>query len=103
MLKKKKALGKKRLTPGRLSAIISEVKKRNFLPDNSIILESGIRSRVKNRRICVLQSHPGPQSTLIEYDMDFVRIITQIAYIRECLLPSEVITLINSVIGETYA
>ena len=48
-VKEMKASGKKRLPPGRLSAMISEVKKRNFLPDDSIILESGIRSQVKHR------------------------------------------------------
>ena len=102
-VKEKKASGKKRLPPGRLSAIISEVKKRNFLPDDSIILESGIRSRVKNRRISVLQSHPGPQSPLIEYEMDFVKIITQMARMRECLSPSECVALINSMIDGTHA
>ena len=37
-VKEKKASAKKRLPPGRLSAIISEVKKCNFVPDYSIIL-----------------------------------------------------------------
>ena len=76
-VKEKKASGKKRLPPGRLAAIISEVKKRNFVPDDLKILESTIRPRVKKQRLSILQAHLGPQSPLSirdgfcqNYDLD---------------------------------
>ena len=96
-------MGKKRLPPGRLSSIISDVKRRNCLTDESIILESGIRSRVKNHRLLVLQSHPGTQSPMLQYEMEFIKVITQMARMRECLSPSEAISLINSMIEGTHA
>ena len=102
-VKEKMSCGEKRLPPGKLLSIISEVKKRNCLPVDTIILESGIRSRVKKQRLLVLQSHPGTQSPMVEYEMEFVNVITQMARMRECLSPSEAISLINSMIEGTQA
>ena len=96
-------MGRKRLPPSRLSSIISEVKKRNRLPNESMIIESSIRSRVKKDRFLVVQSHPGTQSPLIEHKMEFVKVITQMARMCECLSPSKAISLINSMFDGTHA
>ena len=40
---------------------------------------------------------------MVEYEMEFVKVITQIARMREYLSPSEAISLVNSMIEGTQA
>lgn len=99
----KKLSGKKRLPRGRLSCIISEVKLRNNLHEDTVIMRSCIRSRLKKERTCVLQSHPGTPSPLLAYEMEFVLVLIQMARMRESLSPTESMELINAVIRGTQA
>ena len=98
----KKSLGKKRLRAGRLDEIISEVKKRNGLPDDYVINKSTIRQRLKKKQnLMVYVDHPGHASPLSQIEPEIVAVLIQMAQIRQCLTPSQAIHLINSMIKGT--
>ena len=94
--------GNKRLKPGRLLEIIDLVSKRNKLGDDIKITPACIRQRLKKNMV-VTARHPGHVSPLINIEPQVIKVITQMARLRQCLTPSQAVQLINSMIEGTDA
>ena len=102
-LNDKKKAGKKRLPHGHLIKLISRVKRKHNLDEDAVISTHCIRQRVKKGCLEMKDAKPGPKSPLQMYELDFVRIMVQMAKMRQALSPSEGISLINSLIEGTQA
>ena len=83
----KKAAGKKNLKRGRLSVIIQETKERHGVPDDVVISIDMIRQRQKRRVEC--SQVRGLKSPLLSIEPQLIKILIQMAEIRQCLTPSE--------------
>ena len=77
-------------------------KKKNNLPENVVIKQNSIQKRIYWKKEMVqIHSTNGHTSPLIEIEPTLVKIILQMAKIRECLTPSKALFLINNVIKAT--
>ena len=98
----RRAAGKKRLKRGRLDEIISDIKKRNCLPDDFTVDKQLIRQREKTGNIFITQDNGGHLSPLQPVEAKVIATIVQMARIRQCLSPSQGVHLINSMIDGTH-
>ena len=96
----RKIAGKKRLKRGRLNEIIQKVKSKNDLLDDVPVSKSMIHQRTKGAAV-VEVTHPGTTSPLSSIEAQVVQILIQMAQIRQCLAPIEVVQLVNSLINGT--
>ena len=97
----KRKAGKKRLPYGYLAGIIDRVKKCNGLGDDILISETCIRQRFKKARLFSSVGKTGPLSPLHSCEPEFVRVLIQMAKMRQSLIPSNSLALINSMIEGT--
>ena len=86
---------------GHLIKLISRVKRKHNLDEDAVISTHCIRQRVKKGCLEMKDAKPGPKSPLQMYELDFVKIMVQMAKMRQALSPSEGISLINSLIEGT--
>lgn len=87
----------KRMKKGRLAEIISEVKRKNNLDKDVVILESTIRKRL-TRGTTFSNGVGGHTSPLSALEPTFVATIVQMARIRQSLTPAQALELINGMI-----
>ena len=87
----------KRMKRGRLAEIISEVKRKNNLDKDVVILESTIRKRL-TRGTTFSDGVGGHTSPLSKLEPTFVATILQMARIRQSLTPVQALELINGMI-----
>ena len=95
--KKKKSEGP--MKKGELASIIASVKRKRSLPDDVRILPDTIRRRVRRKSTFV--THRGPASPLAAIELTVVKIIIQMARIRQSLTQAKGLALVNSLINGT--
>jgi len=91
-------MGKKRLPCGHLTSLVSQVKSSNDLGEDVLISSACVRQQYKKARVFLEGSKPGPTSPLHSCEDEFVRVLIQMARMRQALSPSEGVSLINSMI-----
>ena len=87
----------KRMKKGRLAEIISEVKRKNNLDKDVVILESTIRKRL-TRGTTFSNGVGGHTSPLSALEPIFVATIVQMARIRQSLTPAQALELVDGMI-----
>ena len=90
----------KRVKRGYLLNLIKRIKTKNNIPDNVNIRETTIRQRVKRKRVFTNGSR-GHESPLLPIESTVVKLIIQLSRIRQCLTPSQGLSLVNSLIDDT--
>ena len=91
----------KKLPRGHLTNIISRVKRKYELGHDINITVACICQRFKKSRLIVESARPGPSSPLNRCENEFVKVLIQMARMRQALSPSQGVDLINSLIEGT--
>ena len=88
---------------GHLTKLISLVKRKHSVGEDTSFSTHCICQRVKKGCLEMKDCKPGPKSPLQIYEHEFVQVMVKMAKMRQALSPSEGISLINNLIEGTQA